>query len=97
MKKTKTKVKICAECGHEFVPTNGKQKYCDKQCANKHFNNMRGEYNSNGRYKAHMRHVMNQFTKSKAFDIEAEQRKVGSSYAEYQKQKTLQLIAEGKL
>lgn len=97
MKKTKTKVKICAECGNEFVPVNGKQIYCNKQCLNKHFNAMRKQYCRNGRQTAHMAKVMSKFTKSKAFEIEAEQRKVGSNYAEYQKQKTLALIAEGKL
>lgn len=85
----------CPECGQEFVPTRGQQKYCGKGCYTKEQRKRNREYmkkyNANqkaGKKKEKPKQKPNQ----ELVDVAAEARKAGMSYGQYVSQQWIRGI-----
>ena len=88
------KMKVCQWCGAEFEQTAKRQVYCNKKCANAATNERRKQSIERGYKRNRVRTEMQKIRPSRAFEKEAELRKAGSSYAEWQKQQTLKMLAD---
>lgn len=81
----------CGYCGKEFEKSNKHRKYCSEICAKEMFRIKAKDWRESCGKKPVDPDI---YRPSKAFEIEAEMRKSGLSYADYQRKKTLEMIAK---